>query len=80
MACDAVNVEAAGSIPLGHPVQLRMVNYGLSRGIMQRNPGVFVKGRVSHPDHRTIHLRGWHRVVMNTETQAPAMRHVAFLD
>ncbi len=47
---------------------------------MRRNAGVYVKGRVSHPDHRTIHLNGWHQVVMNTETQAPAMRHVAFLD
>jgi hypothetical protein len=48
--------------------------------VMRRNSGVFVKGRVSHPDHRAIHLNGWHQVVMNTETQAPAMRHVAFLD
>jgi hypothetical protein len=47
---------------------------------MRRNSGVYVRGRVSHPDHRTIHLNGWHQVVMNTETQAPAMRNVAFLD
>ena len=25
-------------------------------------------------------LRGWHRVLMNTESDAPAMRHVVFLD
>jgi hypothetical protein len=48
--------------------------------VMRRNPAVYVKGRVTHPDHRTLHLNGWHRVAMNTETQAPAMRHVAFLD
>ena len=48
--------------------------------VMRRNAGVYVKGRITHPDHRTVHLNGWHQVVMNTETQAPAMRNVAFLD
>jgi hypothetical protein len=48
--------------------------------VMQRNATVFVKGRISHPDHKTIQLHCWHRVEMNTENQAPAMRHVAFLD
>jgi hypothetical protein len=47
---------------------------------MRRNPGVFVRGRVRHADHATITLAGWHQVVMNTETKAAAMRHVAFLD
>jgi hypothetical protein len=47
---------------------------------MQRNPGVYVKGRVRHTDHATITLHGWHRVVMNTEGQSKAMRNVAFLD
>jgi hypothetical protein len=47
---------------------------------MRRNPGVYVKGRVRHPDHATITLHGWHRVVMNTEGQSKAMRNVAFLD
>jgi hypothetical protein len=47
---------------------------------MQRNPGVYVKGRIRHPDHATITLHGWHRVVMNTESQSKAMRNVAFLD
>lgn len=48
--------------------------------VMRRNPGVYVKGRISHADHKTITLRGWHRVLMNTENQSAAMRHVAFLD
>ncbi|HET6246274.1 MAG TPA: hypothetical protein VFE47_01145 [Tepidisphaeraceae bacterium] len=48
--------------------------------IMQRNATVYVKGRISHPDHKTIVLSSWHRVAMNTENLAPAMRHVAFLD
>ncbi len=48
--------------------------------IMRRNPGVYVKGRIRHPDHATITLPGWHQVVMNTEGQSKAMRNVAFLD
>ncbi len=47
---------------------------------MQRNPGVYVKGRIRHPDHATITLNGWHQVVMNTEGQSKAMRNVTFLD
>jgi hypothetical protein len=47
---------------------------------MQRNPGVYVKGRIRHADHATITLRGWHQVLMNTEGRSKAMRNVAFLD
>jgi|GraSoiStandDraft_39_1057311.scaffolds.fasta_scaffold331848_1 hypothetical protein len=61
---------------LSRKPSLRKLRWELRR----RNAGVYVKGRVSHPDHRTIHLNGWHQVVMNTENQAPAMRHVAFID
>jgi len=45
-----------------------------------RDPEVYAKGAVRHPDHATIRLAGWHRVLMNTEQGARAMRHVAFLD
>ncbi len=48
--------------------------------VMRRNAQVYAKGRVSHSDHKTVYLNGWHRVLMNTETQAPAMQSVAFLD
>ncbi len=48
--------------------------------VMQRNPGVYVRGSVRHADHKTIVLHGWHRVLMNTESQSKAMRNVAFLD
>ena len=48
--------------------------------IMVRNAGVFARGKVRHPDHKTIVLNGWHEVVMNTEHKARAMRHVVFLD
>lgn len=53
---------------------------GLNWVIQRRNPAVFVRGRVRHADHKTIVLSGWHQVLMNTETQSVAMRHVAFLD
>jgi hypothetical protein len=44
------------------------------------DPEVYAKGSVRHPDHATIHLARWHRVFLNTEQGARAMRHVAFLD
>ena len=47
---------------------------------MLRDPQVYAKGTVRHPDHATIQLPTWHRVLMNTEQRARAMRHVAFLD
>ena len=47
---------------------------------MVRDPEVYVKGRVVHPDHKTVVLDPWHRVFPNTETQARSMRNVAFLD
>jgi hypothetical protein len=47
---------------------------------MRRNPGVYARGRIRHADHATITLRGWHRILMNTEVQSRAMRNVAFLD
>lgn len=52
------------------------------RGFVQqrRNMAVFVKGRISHADHKTIVLKFWHEVAMNTENQAPSMRNVAFID
>jgi hypothetical protein len=31
------------------------------------NGDVFARGAVSHPDHATIHLDQWHRVLRNTE-------------
>jgi hypothetical protein len=49
--------------------------------VMRRDAEVYCRGRVRHADHRTIDLgRHWHRVLLNTERNARAMRHVAFLD
>ena len=47
---------------------------------MARNPVVYVRGKVWHPDHATIRLDVWHRVEMNTENRSRAMASVAFLD
>jgi hypothetical protein len=46
----------------------------------RRNPSVYVRGRVRHPDHQTILLSEWHQVIMNTENESISMRHVAFID
>ena len=48
--------------------------------LMKRNATVYVRGEVSHPDHKTVYLHGWHRVFMNTENRSMAMRFLAFLD
>jgi len=48
--------------------------------VMKRNPEVYVRGAVRHPDHATIYLPVWHRVALNTETQSQTMTRVAFLD
>ena len=46
----------------------------------RRNAEVYVRGRVWHPDHKTLVLSGWHRVLMNTEHLAPGRSNVTFLD
>jgi hypothetical protein len=46
----------------------------------RRNPEVYVRGTVRHPDHKTLTLRTWHKVVQNTEPRARAMANVAFID
>jgi hypothetical protein len=48
--------------------------------VMRRNPKVYVRGRVRHPDHKTVMVDGWHEVLSNTENLSHAMRNVAFLD
>ena len=47
---------------------------------MMRDPQLYVRGSVRHKDHRTVVLDGWHRVVMNTEGEAPWAQQVVFLD
>ena len=44
---------------------------------MRRNAQLYVRGAVRHPDHRTVILKDWHRVVVNREERGQA---VVFLD
>jgi hypothetical protein len=44
--------------------------------IMRQNAQVYARGKVSHPDHKTIVLPFWHRVLMSGEHR----RGVVFLD
>jgi len=44
---------------------------------MTREAQAFAMGRVRHPDHKTIVLRGWHRILPNNEVRGT---NVAFLD
>lgn len=48
--------------------------------VQRRNPFVYARGTVRHPDHATIQLPDWHQVLMNTETETDTMRNVAFID
>lgn len=38
---------------------------------MTADPTAYVRGKVTHADHRTIRLQGWHRVQVNSETTLP---------
>ncbi len=73
------------------PNGLRPTEYGALLGrnpkarqwrwqVLRRDARVYAKGCIRHPDHQTIVLPGWHRVVLNRESEAPGMRQVAFLD
>ncbi len=48
--------------------------------VLRATTEVYVRGAVRHPDHAMIYLPFWHQVYMNTEWQAPALRHVTFID
>lgn len=45
--------------------------------IMQRDPQVYAKGKVTHPDHATINLPFWHQVFMSGENRSA---NIVFLD
>ena len=47
---------------------------------MQADSRVYARGTVRHPDHKTISLPFWHRVLMNAEHESPWMPRVVFLD
>lgn len=48
---------------------------------MTINPDVFVKGKITHSDHKTLDLGNtWHKMTLNTEDKAWASQKVTFLD
>jgi len=71
-----------------YPTGLTMAEYNLlpekERKLgfrqMKRDATVYVRGEITHPDHKTVYLKDWHRVLMNTENRSMAMRYLAFLD
>lgn len=48
--------------------------------VRTRNPEVYVRGKISHPDHATLTLKKWHRVYLNRELVTGGGRAVGFLD
>lgn len=47
---------------------------------MFREPELYARGAIRHPDHATLRLGVWHRVFVNEEHRAPARSSLAFLD
>lgn len=45
--------------------------------VMRRNPQVYARGKIRHPDHQTLTLPFWHLVVMSGEQRSS---NVVFLD
>jgi hypothetical protein len=45
--------------------------------VMRRNPTVYARGKIRHPDHKTVVLPFWHQVAANGEVMSNT---VAFLD
>jgi hypothetical protein len=45
-----------------------------------RDPVVYVKGKITHKEHKTLELGMWHKVLLNTETSARGAGFVAFFD
>ena len=45
-----------------------------------RAGGVYVRGRIRHPDHATLVLERWHRVVVSTTPADTTTRQVVFLN
>jgi len=47
--------------------------------IRQREMADYGRGTVLHPDHHSITLQGWHRILLDTEAQAALRQPPAFL-
>jgi hypothetical protein len=79
----AVWVNPRSGASLGDAAYRKLSDKQRRTGAWQRlirEPEVYAKGAVRHSDHATIRLASWHRVLMNTEGGARAMRYVVFYD
>ena len=48
--------------------------------VVTQEPVVHARGKVSHPDHRTVQLVGWHRVEVNTEQNSGRGTNLVYVD
>jgi len=48
--------------------------------VNSKEPDVFVRGKITHVDHKTIVLKRWCRVERNTERRTDTLRGIATLD
>jgi len=82
MGGETVYVSAKYPAGLAAREYFRLTEKERNRGfrMMKRDATVYVRGEITHRDHRTVYLNGWHRVLMNTESRSKAMRFLAFLD
>jgi hypothetical protein len=69
---NGITVEQYKKLIRDHPEKQK-----LNWRVMVRNPRAYVRGKIRHPDHKTVVLRIWHRVVPNREVMS---QNVAFLD
>jgi hypothetical protein len=60
-------------------IQTEKGSKALGWRVLVRDAAVYIKGRLTHPDHRPVFLDCWHRLLPNTE-QPSMMRQIGFLD
>jgi hypothetical protein len=53
---------------------------GWGWNLRKRDPRVYARGEVHHPDHASLELPIWHRVHPNTENKSLGRSFVAFID
>lgn len=51
---------------------VRLPGKPLANGFAVRDAETFVRGRIRHPDHETVRLGEWRKVILNSETRTSA--------
>jgi len=52
----------------------------LEHGYSIRGREIFVRGKVRHPEHKTVSFKSWRKVIRNTESNEGRMEGVAWVD